>query len=167
MKKAIAFLMIIACIVAMSSCGFSKKIYFSEEKYSENLSKDQSEYEEEQSRKEEKREEAFSEVIEEVGKSEKNKSFCFKLTYSTYVEYSVIHFKNNKANSKEIYRFYENEGRYERQKERGDSGTEKLIDHDDDAMMLKYKETEFPDWDWDYYVERYEDRSEEICSIIQ
>ncbi len=167
MKKAVAFLLVLACMAAMSSCGFSKKIYFSEEKYSENLSRDVSEYEAEQSKLAEKKEKAISEVAEKVGKSVKNKTFCYKLTYPTYIEYSVVTFKSGKAKSKDIYRFFESPSRYERQLGRGDSGTEKLVGHDDDVQMLRYKETEFPDWDWDYYVEKYEDRSEELCSILR
>ena len=167
MKRAVAFLLMVACLVAMSSCGFGKKIYFSEDKYSENLSKDQSEYEEKQSKAVENRNKAISEVEEKVGKSEKDKTFCFKLTYPTYTEYSVITFKNGKPKSEDIYRFYENQARYQRQLERGDSGTQKLVDHNDETYMLKYKETDFPDWDWDFYYSKYEDRSEEICSILE
>ena len=167
MKKAVAILMLLATVLTMSSCGFKKKIYFSEEKYEENLSKDNESYSIEQSKFDAEQSEAISKVEEKVGKSEKDKTFCYKLQYPNYVEYAVVTFKNKKAKSKEIYRFFYSESRYLREVQYDMNGTEKVVDHDDDTLMIKYKETDVSDLDWDYYVERYEDKSDEICEILR
>lgn len=163
--KFMALLLVFATLFTVTAC--KKKVYFDEDEYNKQVSINESKSEKEQSERSSKIDEDMSQVEQSIGKTEKNKKIIVKLTYGEHTDYEEILFdKNGIAKEKNYYKYYNTEEMYKFSLEQGSKGNQKLVDHDDTLLMIKYTVKDFGGTDYDTLLDSYKRKDAEICDII-
>lgn len=166
MKRVLAVISVFAVLFCISSCG--KKIYFDQEEYEKNISRDNASYAAEASKKSKELNEAKEDILDEYGKSKKGDKLVVRLIYGIHEEYIQFNFKDGYLDSKITTMFYEYENDYQNHLNMGDDGNNKLIEHDKDKKMLKYKNSEKSEYStYDSLYKRYSQMDPAICTIME
>lgn len=164
MKKLTAVLLLFAVLFSVTACG---KVYFDEDEYLSEVSKEESEAAVSSSKQEEEISQNKEEVADKIGKTEENKKIVVKETYGNSVNYVVTYFKNGIASYRDTYTYFDTKKYYEKILSNGDDGNDKIIDHDDNLRLIVYRNKEIVEGDFEMFLSLYERRDAEICEIIQ
>ena len=150
MKKFAALALIITTILSFSACSFMDKIAFSDTDYEEKLSKMNEKQSEKASKIAQKKEESVSKAEDEIGKTIKDERLVTKRELNSCTIYEVIVFKKDgDVDYTKAFYYYNSSSAYSMALSVGDDGNNKLIKHDDDIMMLVYKNTKASMMDFD------------------
>ncbi len=164
MKKVTALLLAVITLLIVTACG---KIYFDEEEYKEAVSESESEAAAESEKQEEEISENKSETEDELGKTTKGKQIVAKLVYGDMMQYEKVVFdKKGIAEYKLIYKYFFTDGYYDMVKGYGDVGSDKVIKTDDNLRLIVYKTKDILNLDYDTFLNVYQRKSEDICTII-
>ncbi len=163
MKRAIALLLTFACLLTVSACG--KKIYFDEEEYNSEMSESASAAEVSSSKQAEDISEAVENTLDEIGKTEKGKRLVVVYNYKNMDEYIVVEFKKGVSDSKYYYRYCKTNQKYETLMSVEPDAGFKIVDHDKNLRMIKYKNSDITPIDFDTYYELY--ARKDACTIIE
>ncbi len=156
MKRIIAALIILATVLALASCSF--KELTPEEKMS-SVAAEESKRAEERSSVEAAIEVGKKDILDEIGKSKKDKKLVVVKYEENFTEYRVIVMdKNGFGDYMEKYIFYNIE-QYKSSKNQESFGADELVDRDDDLRMLKFKRDFDIDSTYENFYKTYEDRS--------
>ncbi len=154
MKRIIAILVILASILSLAAC----KELTPEEKMSSIAAKE-SKLAVENSKHEAAIEESKADILDEIGKSEKDKRVVVVRDGDSYTEYRVIVMdKNGFGDYMEKYVFY-NKDSYRIAKNQEDFGADTPVKRDDDLRMIKFKRDFDVDSTYDGFISRYENSS--------
>ncbi|MBO4342301.1 MAG: hypothetical protein J5870_04295 [Clostridia bacterium] len=164
MKKYISIFIVFALLFSFSACG---KVYFDEEKYNSKVSEEESKSERESSEDMSRVSEKQSEVDEELGKTEKDKKIVVKYNYGEHSEIMVTYFKNGKSDYRMTYKYYNTDEYYKKVLDAGDVGSDKLVDHDNKARLVVYKNKDAGGMDFETVYEMYARRNPEVCQVIE
>ncbi len=163
MKRVIAVLVVLASILSLAAC----KELTPEEKMSSIAAKE-SEIAVERSEKESAIEESKKSILDEIGKTKKNKQVVAVREQSNVTEYCVYIFdKNGFSKQLDKYKFYSPDF-YNIHKDQKDfGGLDIPVKRDDDLRMIKF-ERKYTDTDattFDHIYKRYSES--EIWTIVE
>lgn len=163
MKRAIALLLMLACLLTISACG--KKIYFDEEEYYSDLAESSSKAEVESSKQDKDISEAVEDTLDKIGKTEKGKKLVALYDYGDMKEYHVVEFKKGISVTKYMYRYCKTDSRYNTLISVTPEGNFKITGKDPHLRLVEYKSTDISELDFDTYYALY--ARKDIVTIIE
>lgn len=154
MKRVIAVLVILASILSLAAC----KELTPEEKMS-SIAAEESKNAVERSSQEAAIEVGKDNILDEIGKSKKDKKLVVVKYEENFTEYRVIVMdKNGFGDYMEKYIFY-NQEQYRSAKNQESFGADKVVERDDDLRMIKFKREFDTDSTYENFYKTYESRS--------
>lgn len=154
MKRVIAVLVILASILSLAAC----KELTPEEKMS-SIAAEESKNAVERSSQEAAIEVGKDNILDEIGKSKKDKKLVVVKYAENFTEYRVIVMdKNGFGDYMEKYIFY-NQEQYRSAKNQESFGADKVVERDDDLRMIKFKREFDTDSTYENFYKTYESRS--------
>ncbi|MCR5150204.1 MAG: hypothetical protein K6B52_03140 [Clostridiales bacterium] len=154
MKKAVIISLLFLITCSAFGCSMSDKIAFNDSDYKEKISKMQQKEEKESVKHSQKLAESVNKLEAKIGKTEKNVKLVSKTIVNTCTVYEVIWFnKDAIADYKMTYKYFNDKMSYNLANEAGDIDDDKLTDHDDDLMMLTYKNKKISEISFDDYYQ--------------
>ncbi len=154
MKRVIAVLVILASILSLAAC----KELTPEEKMS-SIAAEESKMAVERSSQEAAIEVGKDDILDEIGKSKKDKKLVVVKYEENYTEFRVIVMdKNGFGDYMEKYIFYNSE-QYKSAKNQENFGADKVVERDDDLRMIKFKRVFDTDSTYENFYKTYEARS--------